>query len=100
VTNLKGMPATDFPQPPAWESGVQLELPGKELKGIIRQVVYAAAAEDSRPILTGVLFEIGANGLAFAAADGFRLSLRAHAIATGIKESMRVIVPGQVLRDI
>lgn len=100
VTNIKGLPASEFPQPPAWESGVQFELPGKELKAIIRQVVYAAATEDSRPILTGVLLEIGANGLAFAAADGFRLALRAHALVTGIQESLRVIVPGQVLRDI
>ncbi|MCC7165451.1 MAG: DNA polymerase III subunit beta [Anaerolineae bacterium] len=100
MTNIKGLPANDFPHPPAWESGVEIELPGRELKSIVRQVAYAAAADDSRPVLTGVLCEIAANGLAFAAADGFRLSLRAQTATTGILESLRAIVPAQVLHDV
>jgi DNA polymerase-3 subunit beta len=100
VTNLKGVPASEFPQPPAWDTGVQLNLSGKELKSIIRQSVYAAATDDSRPVLTGAFLELGMSGLAFAAADGFRLALRAHTVATGIKEPLRVIVPGKVLREI
>ncbi len=100
VTNIKGIAVSEFPQPPAWENGVQIELSGKEFSSIVRQVAYAAAADDSRPVLTGVLFEIGANGLAFAAADGFRLSLRAQTAATGVQEPLRVIVPAQVLHDV
>lgn len=100
VTNLKGVPATEFPQPPAWEVNLHLDLPSKELKGIIRQCVFAAATDDSRPVLTGAFLELGPNGLAFAAADGFRLALRAHTVATGIKEPLRVIIPGKVLREI
>lgn len=100
VTNIKGLSATEFPQPPAWETGAQIELSGKEFKGLMRQVVYAAAQDDSRPVLTGILFELNPNGLAFAAADGFRLSLRAQEAATGVQTAQRVIVPAQVLRDV
>ncbi len=99
VTNIKGLSATEFPQPPAWETGAQIELAGKEFKGLMRQVVYAAAVDDSRPVLTGILFELNPNGLAFAAADGFRLSLRALEAATGVQTAQRVIVPAQALRD-
>lgn len=100
VTNIKGISATEFPQPPAWETGAQIELAGKEFKALVRQVVYAAAVDDSRPVLTGILFELNPNGLAFAAADGFRLSLRALETATGLQTAQRVIVPAQVLRDL
>lgn len=100
VTNLKGLSASEFPQPPAWETGAQIELGGKEFKGLLRQVVYAAAADESRPILTGILFELHPNGLAFAAADGFRLSLRAQEAATGMQSAQRVIIPAQALRDL
>lgn len=100
VTNIKGVPSHEFPQPSAWDTGAQIELGGKEFKNIVRQVAYAAASDDSRPVLTGVLFEMGANGLAFAAADGFRLSLRAQATPTGMQETLRVIVPAQVLGDV
>lgn len=100
VTNIKGLSATEFPQPPVWETGAQIELAGKEFKGLLRQVVYAAATDDSRPVLTGILFELHPNGLAFAAADGFRLSLRAQEAATGIQAAQRVIIPAQALRDL
>ncbi len=100
VTNLKGIPATEFPQPPAWQEGAQIELSGKDLKGLIHQVVYAAAEDDSRPILTGVLFELNPSGIAFAAADGFRLSLRAREAATGAQQIQRMIIPAQVLSDL
>lgn len=100
VTNIKGLSTTEFPQPPAWETGAQIELAGKEFKGLVRQVVYAAAVDDSRPVLTGILFELNPNGLAFAAADGFRLSLCALETATGVQTAQRVIVPAQALRDL
>jgi len=67
---------------------------------LVRQVVYAAAMDDSRPVLTGILFELNPNGLAFASADGFRLSLRALETATGLQTAQRVIVPAQALRDL
>lgn len=100
VTNIKGLAASEFPQPPAWDTGAQIELAGKEFKGLVRQVVYAATVDDSRPVLTGILFELNPNGLAFAAADGFRLSLRALEMGTGLQTTQRVIVPSQVLRDL
>lgn len=100
VTNIKGIAANEFPQPPTWESGIEIELSGKEFKNVIRQVAYAAATDDSRPVLTGVLVEISTNGLAFAAADGFRMSLCAQAANTRIQESTRALVPAQVLYDV
>lgn len=100
VTNIKGIAAHEFPQPPAWERGIEIELPGKEFKNIIRQVAYAAATDNARPVLTGVLIEIGAQGLAFAAADGFRMSLCARATSTRVQESTRVIVTAQALYDV
>jgi DNA polymerase-3 subunit beta len=47
-----------------------------DLKEMIQQVVFAASTDEARPILTGVLFNINANRITLAAADGFRLSVR------------------------
>ena len=51
------------------------------LREVISQVVFAAATDDSRPVLTGVQVQIEGSRLTMAAADGFRLSVRAADLA-------------------
>jgi DNA polymerase-3 subunit beta len=77
---------------------------------MIAQVAFAAAADESRPILTGVLMRFAQEGpteqLTMAAADGFRLSVRREALhhessgegpGDGIQD---VIVPARALAEL
>ena len=51
---IGGMDADDFPPIPKVEDGGSLELDPQAFHRAISQVVFAAATDDSRPVLTGV----------------------------------------------
>jgi DNA polymerase-3 subunit beta len=94
--DIHGMDAEDFPVIPtvADEPTVRIE-PGL-LREMIGQVAFAAATDDSRPVLAGVLVKFEGGNLTMAAADGFRLAVKEHEVdvdAGGIS----VIVPAKAL---
>lgn len=72
--NIKGIEADEFPVIPT-VAAAAVVLPAAALREAIEQVVVAAATDDTRPILTGVLIR-GGDVLTLAAADGFRLVKR------------------------
>jgi len=99
--NIKGLDATDFPmQPEPHDDDMVIQIPADEFSHTIRMVALAAATDDSRPVLTGVLMSYLDGYLTLAAADGFRLSVRSIEIADGADESFNLIVPAKVLREI
>jgi DNA polymerase-3 subunit beta len=70
------------------------------MRETIHLVALAAAREDSRPILTGVLMEYADGLLTMAAADGFRLSVREVQLEEGFAGSFSLIVPAQALMEV
>ena len=74
--SIGGMDPDDFPPiPPVDDSGSMLADP-EPLRRALSQVVFAAATDDSRPVLTGVHFGVEGDEVHLAAADGFRLAVR------------------------
>src|SRR5574341_720575 len=51
---MAGMDAADFPPVPQVGDGLSLKLDPKTLRRAIAQVQFAAAADDTRPVLTGI----------------------------------------------
>ena len=74
--NISGIDAEEFPAIPSLDGGTSLQIPAPTLKEAIGQVVFAAAPDDSRPVLAGVLMTVQEGQLTLAAADGFRLAVR------------------------
>ena len=73
---LRLLDADDFPslvQPTLDRVGT---VPGAVLAGAANQVARAAANDESRPVLTAVLFEATSERLTLAATDSYRLSVR------------------------
>jgi DNA polymerase-3 subunit beta len=70
------------------------------LKKMIDQVVFAAATDESRPILTGVLAKFSGDQFTFAAADGFRLSVRSAPLDTPVSKPFEVIIPARALSEL
>lgn len=97
--NIKGIDAQEFPLIPTFERGGGLELDANVLGEMIEQVAFAAAVDESRPILTGVLIDFGQDRLTMAAADGFRLSVR-HQPLSGGGGGQKVIVPARALSEL
>jgi DNA polymerase-3 subunit beta len=98
--NLKGIDAQEFPLIPSAEEGEgQITLEPDVFKRMTEQVVLAAATDESRPILTGVLAKFEGNRLTLAAADGFRLSVRTAELPAETKPAS-VIIPARALAEL
>jgi DNA polymerase-3 subunit beta len=97
---INGADASEFPPIPAVSDGIATRIDPKALREAIRQVVLAAAVEDSRPVLTGVNLEIEGTALTLAAADGFRLAVHTTAVLDAVPEKLSVIVPARTLQEV
>jgi len=97
---IGGMDADDFPPIPKVEGGPGVKLDPQTLHRAIRQVVFAAATDDSRPVLTGVDVVLEENLLTLAAADGFRLAVRTLDLKKKVGERQEVIVPAKALAEL
>jgi DNA polymerase-3 subunit beta len=97
---IGGMDADDFPPIPAIEDGGTLEIDPKGLREAITQVVFSAATDDSRPVLTGVDLVVEGDQLTLAAADGFRLAVRQLKLKKKAGEKQEVIVPAKALAEL
>lgn len=98
--NIKGIDAQEFPIIPQLEDADAIHIAPDVLKKVIDQVVFAAATDESRPILTGVLARFNGSQLTFAAADGFRLSVRTAALDTPVEKPIEVIIPSRALAEL
>ena len=97
---IGGMDADDFPPIPRVEGGEGLALDPKILHKAITQVVFAAATDDSRPVLTGVHTLMEGAELTLAAADGFRLSVHHLPLGQSVAERTEVIIPARALAEV
>ena len=99
--NIKGIDAQEFPIIPTLEDGESaIRLEPEDLRHMIDQVVFAAATDESRPILTGVLARFDGERLTMAAADGFRLSVRSASLGQTVDQPIEVIVPARALGEL
>lgn len=100
TAQIATLPADDFPPTPVVDAAdVHIELDGAVLRQAIEQVVFAAAPDDSRPVLAGVLLRLDAGTLTLAAADGYRMAIRTIALAE-TTTSATWVVPARTLREL
>jgi DNA polymerase-3 subunit beta len=97
---IGGMDADDFPPIPRVEGGEGIALDPKVLHRAITQVAFAAATDDSRPVLTGVHTLMEDTELTLAAADGFRLSVHHLPLGQPVAERTEVIIPARALAEV
>ena len=100
-SNIKGIDAQEFPIVPTASIGdAAIKLEPSSLRAMIDQVVFAAATDESRPILTGVLVQFNEDNMTMAAADGFRLSVKAATLKQNFGDMMEVIIPARALMEL
>lgn len=101
TANIKGIDAQDFPiMPQPGEGDESLPIPADALREMIALVAFAAARDDSRPVLTGVSINFQDGLLTMAAADGFRLSVREIPIEAEYYGSFNLVVPAKTLQEL
>lgn len=97
--NIKGINAQEFPLIPEPAPGRRLTLAADMLKQMINQVAFAAATDDARPTLTGVLTRFRGGEMTMAATDGFRLSVRSAAMSYNT-DDFEVVIPARALMEV
>ena len=76
VFEITGMETEEFPDVPEFETGEHIQLSCDTFKSMIKQTLFSASKDESRPILTGVLFKCENKQLSMVALDGHRLAIR------------------------
>jgi DNA polymerase-3 subunit beta len=98
--NIKGIDAQEFPLVPTPDQKHRIRLEGDVFKHMISQVAFAAAVDDTRPMLTGVSTRFEQSKLLMAATDGFRLSVRSAQIPGLVDEPTTITVPARALVEL
>ena len=97
---INTLSAEDFPPIPAVAGGVATQIDAEALRQAINQVVFAAAVEESHPVLTGVHTNFDSDRLTLAASDGFRLAVHTTSLSTPVTEKTEIIVPARALAEL
>ncbi len=98
--NIHGTDAAEFPPVPTVEEGLAAQIDPQILKTAISRVAFAAASEESRPVLTGVEMKLEAGRFSMAAADGFRLAVHHGDLLNTVDEETKVIIPSRTLNEL
>ena len=98
--NIKTIDAQEFPLILTNSEDHKIILEPEVLRQIIDQVVFAAATDESRPVLGGVLADLSGSTLTLAAADGYRLSVRTSELAELAPEATSIIIPARALQEL
>jgi len=98
--NVKGIDAQEFPVVPVPEGEGGIPIEPDVLRTAVEQVAFAAATDESRPILTGVLAKFEGAQLTLAAADGFRLSVRTVPLPQPVPDPFSIIIPARALVEL
>lgn len=98
-SNVKGIAASEFP-PVQHPAEPDLTLPGKLLREMINQTVFAVAKEESRPILTGLYLHFDRDVMTLAAADGYRLAVRTAKVETPFEKARALVIPARAMAEV
>lgn len=97
--SLRTFSVLDYPNlPPV--SGSTTSIAALDLVQGLNQVVRAAANDDARPLLTGVLFTHENNTLRLIATDSYRLAVRDVPGVGGIGGPQDLLVPARALQEL
>ena len=97
---IHGVDASEFPPIPQVEEGVAARVGSQDLKRAIARVAFAAATEESRPVLTGVEAKLSGSRFTLAAADGFRLAVQHGDLAEAVESDIGIIIPARTLNEL
>ncbi len=99
-SNIKGISADEFPLIPEIKTGKVMDIKSLELRDIICKVAFAAAIDDSRPVLAGVYLKIEGTKVTLAATDSYRLAEKVITLKNGKSKKEELILPAKTLLEL
>src|SRR5918995_2602672 len=94
-SSIKGIEADEFPVVAAIGDQPATSVDARVLREALGEVVFAAASDESRPILTGVLTKLNGDSMTLAAADNYRIAVRTIKVDRPVSPEILIVVPGR-----
>ncbi len=98
-TSIQILDEEAFPNLPQSGDGPSFSIAQNTFKDLIRKTAYAAATDETKPILTGILIELKKEYLNMVGLDGYRLAINKANIDFNNQE-YNVVVPAKTINDI
>ena len=99
ATHVKGIDADEFPTIQTAGERPTTRVSQKVLRHALAETVFAAASDEARPILTGVLAKFEGDRLTLAAADNYRIAVRTIDVLDPV-EAAQVVIPAKALHEL
>lgn len=96
--DLIHMDASEFPNLPKINENMIFSIPQNVLKNMIKGTIFAIAQDETRPILTGILFEVKNKKINLVALDGYRLALKENTIDND--NTINAVIPGKTFSEV
>lgn len=93
--------AENFPELPIIQNETAVELPQKMLRSMIAGTIFSVSDNQTKPILTGSLFQFYGRLFSMVSLDHFRMSVRQELVERDDSApNLRFVVPGRTLREL
>lgn len=99
-TKIKGIASEEFPVIPKVPKENTLKVSVKDLNSAILQTVFAASSNTSRPVLSGVLFDLDRETLKIVATDSYRLAERRITLKEKTSISLQSVIPSRTITEL
>ncbi|MBI3115608.1 MAG: DNA polymerase III subunit beta [Candidatus Kerfeldbacteria bacterium] len=99
-TTIRGASADEFPVIPEVKRDHSMKVPGADVKAAITRVIFAAAADEARPEISGVLIQARDKTLTLAATDSYRLAEQRLDLPQAVGREAKVILPSRSLQEV
>ena len=91
--NLNGISESEYPNIGLEESKKKISIKSSIFKNIVNQTAFATSNEESKPILTGINFNISDNILECNATDSYRLARKVVNLEKSSEEKYNIVIP-------
>jgi DNA polymerase III subunit beta len=98
-SHVKGIDADEFPSIQVAGERPTTRIAQNVLKQALEETAFAAATDEARPILTGVLCRFEGDSMTLAAADNYRIAVKTIPILDAVSDTS-VVIPARALNEL
>jgi len=98
-SHLKGIDADEFPAIQTAGERPTTRIAQNVLRRALAETAFAAASDEARPILTGVMCRFEGDQLTLAAADNYRIAVKTLPILDPVAETT-IVIPARALNEL
>ena len=91
--NLNGISESEYPNIGLEESKKKVHIKASVFKDIVNQTAFASSNEESKPVLTGINFNIVGDVLECNSTDSYRLARKVIKLDSASEENYNIVIP-------